>query len=387
MTPDGAPIPARAAIVHDWLQGYHGSERVVEAMRTDVFGGPIPPDVYTFVAARDRIPSELAAAVTRESALARLPGFRPRASGDGRWRYLLPLMPRYFRGLDLDRYDVVIASSHACAVHARPRADALYVCYCYTPMRYAWLPDLESARTRGAARLPLRLLSGRLRRSDLEASRRPDAYIAISTAVRERIRRFYGREAVVIHPPVDVGDFRPGAQKEPGRFLWVHRLVPYKRPELVMEAFRGLPYRLTMVGVGPMRDDLRKRLPPNVELLDWVERDELARLFELSSGFIHAGEEDFGISMVEALASGTPVIALARGGATDIVRPGVDGVLIERPEVGPLQEAIRSVAERQWDRAALVERAQLFSRARFAERMRDYLAELGEAKTTPSRRR
>ena len=252
-------IGVHAAIVHDWFQGYHGSERAVDVMRTDLFAAS--PDLYTFVADREVIPASLAAAVVQESALARLPGLRPRDRA-GYWRYLLPLMPRYFRGLALDRYDLVIASSHACAVHAQPRADAVYVCYCYTPMRYAWLPEVESARVTGATRPPLRLLAGWLRRSDLHASRRPDEYIAISRAVRERIRRFYGRDAIVIHPPVDVDDFAPAAVKEPGRFLWVHRLVAYKRPELVLEAFRDLPYRLTMVGVGPLRDSLRSRLPP-----------------------------------------------------------------------------------------------------------------------------
>jgi glycosyltransferase involved in cell wall biosynthesis len=379
-------IGVHAAIVHDWFQGYHGSERVVDVMRTDLFAASFPPDVYTFVADREVIPSSLAAAVVQESALARLPGLRPGRAGGGHWRYLLPLMPRYFRGLALDRYDLVIASSHACAVHAQPRVDALYVCYCHTPMRYAWLPEVESARVTGAARPPLRLLAGWLRRSDLRASRRPDEYIANSRAVRERIRRFYDRDAIVIHPPVDVDDFAPAAVKEQGRFLWVHRLVAYKRPELVLEAFRDLPYRLTMIGVGPMRDLLRTRLPPNVELLDWVGREELVRLFGHSCGFIHVGEEDFGISMVEALASGTPVIALSRGGATDIVRPGIDGVLIEHTDPGSLQDAIRRVAESSWDRFALVERAQLFGRTRFVEQMRAHLGELLAARRTSSRR-
>ena len=135
-----------------------------------------------------------------------------------------------------------------------------------------------------------------------------------------------------IHPPVDVGDFDPGLEKEPGHFLWVHRLVPYKHPELVAEAFRDLPYRLTMVGVGPLERSLRRNLPPNVELRGWVEREELARLYGRASGFIHVGEEDFGITMVEALAAGAPVVALDAGGARDIVRNGVDGVLIEDAE-------------------------------------------------------
>jgi glycosyltransferase involved in cell wall biosynthesis len=370
------PLRARAAIVHDWFPGYHGSERVADVMRMDVFDEAAAPDVFTFVAARDRLPPELAAAIVQESALARLPGLRPGRHDRGRWRYLLPLMPRYFRHLDLDSYDVVISSSHACAVHARPRRDAVYVCYCHTPMRYVWLPDIEEGRVTGVVRRPLEILTGRLRRSDLAASRRPDVYIANSRAVRERIRRFYGREAAVVHPPVEVEEFSGVVEKDPEEFLWVHRLVSYKRPALVVEAFAELPYRLTMVGIGPLETDLRRRLPPNVQLRPWVDRHELVSLFKRSAGFIHIGEEDFGISMVEALASATPVVALARGGALDIVRDGVDGVLVDRPEVEALRRAVRHVATHAWDRAALVERSRVFSRARFAEQMRLQVAEL-----------
>ena len=167
--------------------------------------------------------------------------------------------------------------------------------------------------------------------------------MAISTAVRERIERFYGRDV----------DGRPSAgrrrttsirraDKEPGRFLWAHRLVSYKRPEAVVEAFRGLPYRLTMVGVGPLEKSLRETLPDNVELLGWLSREELARRYERAAGFIHVGEEDFGITMAESLAAGTPVIALDGGGARDIVRPGEDGLLIPDAEPETIRAAVRS---------------------------------------------
>jgi glycosyltransferase involved in cell wall biosynthesis len=149
--------------------------------------------------------------------------------------------------------------------------------------------------------------------------------------------------------------------------------VPYKQPELVLEAFRNLPYRLTMVGVGPLEAQLRKRLPPNVELLPWVSRGELAELFGRASGFVHVAEEDFGISTVEALAAGTPVVALDAGGARDIVRPNIDGVLIERADIESLQAGIRAVADRSWDRDALRGRSLEFSAERFLVRMRSWL--------------
>ena len=345
-------------------------------MRTGLFAERNRPDVYTFHAARDVLPEELAATIVREAAVSRLPGIRQRGHHPGRWRYLLPLMPRYFAALDLSAYDLVISSSHAFAVNVRPRPDALHLCYCYTPIRYAWLPGTDERRLPRPAALALGVLGGWFRGVDLDASARPAAYAAISTAVRDRIRRFYGREAVVIHPPVDVDEFDARRDKDPHHFLWVHRLVPYKRPEEVLEAFRGLPYRLTMVGVGPLEQALRERLPPNVELHGWFPRDELARLYARCGGFVHVGEEDFGITMVEALASGTPVVALGAGGARDIVRPGVDGVLVDTAKPEAIREAVRRVAEERWDAGSLAARAREFSRQRFVERLRSWIEDV-----------
>lgn len=363
------------AIAHDWFQGMHGSERVVDAIRAGFFDDRREPDVVTFAAAREVLPEELARRIVRESRLAALPGLRQVGRGSGRWRYLVPYMPHYFASLDLSPYDVVIASSHACAINVRPRADALFVCYSHTPMRYVWLPETDTGAVNGLTGLGLRVFRGYLRRRDLAASRRPDAFAANSTAVRDRIRRFYDREAEVIHPPVDVNELDATLEKEPGHFLWVHRLVPYKQPELVIEAFRELPYRLTMVGVGPLEARLRRSLPSNVELLPWVSRAELAELFGRASGFVHVAEEDFGISTVEALASGTPVVALDAGGSRDIVRQGIDGVLIANADLTDLREGIRTVAAGTWDRQTLRHRALEFSAERFLERMRSWLDE------------
>ena len=368
------PALPRTAIVHDWFQGYHGSERVVETMRAGLFPADRQPDVFTFHAARELLPPALAAAIVQESRLAALPGIRQRGHDPGRWRYLLPLMRRYFRSLHLEEYDLVISSSHAFAVDVRPRSDTLHVCYCYTPMRYAWLPEAE----RGRARV-LRPLQGRLRRVDLLASRRPDGYVAISEAVRQRVAAAYGRDAVVIHPPVELADLDPTAEKEPGHFLWVQRLVAYKRPLLVAEAFRDLPYRLTMIGIGPLEGRLRRRLPPNVTLLDWLPRRELVSLLARASGFVHVGEEDFGMSMVEALGSGTPVLALARGGALDIVRDAVDGVLIERQDLDTVRAGLRRLATGEWHRESLAARAREFSRGRFLAKLASYLHTLLDA--------
>jgi len=358
-----ASIQARSAIVHDWFQGFHGSERVVDAMRAGLFAAGSAPDIFTFHAARELLPRELAESIVRESRLAALPGMRQRGHDPGRWRLLVPAMPHYFRSLDLESYDVVIASSHAFAVQVRPRPDAAFVCYCHTPIRWVWLAGEDR---RSAALAPL---LGWLRRRDLEASRRPDCYVANSRAVRDRIRRLYGRDSVVVHPPVDVHELDPAAEKEPGHFLWVNRLVSYKRPAAVAEAFRDLPYRLTMVGIGPLEASLRAALPPNVSLHSWLPRGQLRALYARASGYLHVGEEDFGISMVEALAAGTPVIGLGRGGARDIVREGVDGILIDRADPQQIRTAVERLAGEQWDRNAMRARAEEFSRERFLERM------------------
>jgi glycosyltransferase involved in cell wall biosynthesis len=378
--PNAASAPERfamqAAIVHDWFQGFHGAERTVAAM-LDLFGRD--PDLYTFQAARELLPERLAAAIVRESRLARLPGIRQRGHDPGRWRWLLLYMPRYFEGLDLSGYELVVSSSHACAAGVRTGPDTLHACYCHTPMRYVWMPAAESGRVRGMKGFALGALRGRLREWDSRAARRPDLYVANSTAVAERIKSFYGREAVVVPPPVAVGDFPSDVERDPAHFLWVHRLVPYKRPLEVAEAFRELPdLRLTMVGVGPLASELRAALPANVELLGWLPRDRLVRLLVGAGGFIHVGEEDFGISMVEALAAGAPVLALDRGGARDIVRPGRDGVLISDPtDPAQIRDGLLALVRGTWDREELRRGAERFSEESFRTRLGEVLSAHG----------
>ena len=237
--------------MHDWFQGFHGAERTVAAM-FDVFERD--PDVFTFHAEPELLPPRVAASDRQASrASAALPGVRQRGHDPGRWRWLLPYMPHYFEHLDLDGYELVISSSHACAAGSRPaRRDAARLL----------LPHADALRldARGGAQqgrrikgLALAALRGRLRDWDRRASARPDLYLANSTAVMDRIKRFYGRDSVLVPPPVAVADFPLDVPRDPAHFLWVHRLVPYKRPLEVAEAFRELPeLRLTMVGVGPL---------------------------------------------------------------------------------------------------------------------------------------
>jgi glycosyltransferase involved in cell wall biosynthesis len=373
---------ARVAIVHDWLQGMHGGERTVEAMLTTVFADAERCDLYTFHAAHDVISPTLSDAVVRDASISRLPGIRQRGHDPGRWRLLLPYMPTWFERLPLDSYDVVLSSSHAFAVAAHPRrADVLHACYCYTPIRYVWERGIDGQRVTGIQAKALDAVAGWLRRQDLRAAARPRGHIAISSAVAERIHAAYGRTAPVVHPPVEVGEFRSDGPRDRDHFAWAHRLAAYKRPLEVVEAFRGMPdLRLTMVGVGPLADRVRSALPPNVELRDWIDRAELVDLLGSVGGFLHVGVEDFGITMAEALASGTPVVALDRGGAVDIVEDGVTGVLVGSYDVESIREGVRRLRETAWDPAALAAAAQRFSRERFARELRARLGELAAAR-------
>jgi glycosyltransferase involved in cell wall biosynthesis len=365
-------LTMRSAVVHDWFQGYHGAERTVAAT-FDLFARD--PDVFTFQAAREVLPPRLAAAIVKDSRLSRLPAVRQRGHDPGRWRWLLPYMPRYFEHLDLGGYELVLSSSHACAAGVHTANDALHACYCHTPMRYVWMPEAERGRVRGVKGAALSAFRGRLRRWDRRASQRPDVYIANSTAVAERIADFYDREATVVPPPVAIGDFPRDVERDPRHFLWVHRLVAYKRPLEVMEAFRGLPdLRLTMVGLGPLEEAVRAALHANVELLGWVPREQLAKLFASAAGFIHVGEEDFGISMVEALAAGAPVLAADRGGARDIVRNELDGIRIADPDdPAAIRAGVGELAARSWDPEELRRSAERFSEERFRERLAEVL--------------
>jgi glycosyltransferase involved in cell wall biosynthesis len=218
----------------------------------------------------------------------------------------------------------------------------------------------------------LHALAGWLRRTDAAAAARVDAYATLSSDVRERLRQCYDRDAALIYPPVDTRDFRPGTAADPGHFLWVHRMVPYKQPLLVARSFAGLPYRLTMVGVGPLAERVAAQAPPNVTVRGWLERDELADLYAGASAFIHVGEEDFGITRVEARAAGLPVVALDRGGSRDIVRDGRHGVLIGEASEAALRAALERCAATTWDPAALAAQASRFSRERFVEGFRAF---------------
>jgi glycosyltransferase involved in cell wall biosynthesis len=251
-------------------------------------------------------------------------------------------------------------------------------------MRYAW--DFQAERSRFPA--PVRPLAwasaAALRHWDRRSARRVTRFLANSTAVAERIRRVYGRDAHVVHPPVDTTFFTPG-EEERDLFLYVGRFVAYKRADLVVEAFRGLPDRLVMVGEGHLEDSLRAAAGANVSFQRDVSPERLRHLYRRARALVFPAEEDFGIAMAEAQASGTPVIGLRKGGALDIVEEGVSGWLVDRPDPELVRSAVTEAARASLDHDAIAESARRFSAARYREEIRAAALELVGAGRAPGK--
>ncbi|HEX5758926.1 MAG TPA: glycosyltransferase, partial [Thermoanaerobaculia bacterium] len=362
----------RAALVHDWLTGTRGGEKVLEVL-CDLF--PAAP-VYTLF----HFPGSVGAAIERHpirtSFLQRAPGLRRH------YRRYLPLFPAAIERFDLSGYDLVVSTSHCVAKGARPAPGAFHLCYCHTPMRYVW--DQEHAyfprRTGPAARLR-GLVLARLRAWDVASSPRVHRFVANSSFVAQRIRRYYGRDAEVVHPPVDTDFFTPveamGAARRatPGDYcLVVSALAPYKRLEWAIAACEKLGVELRIVGDGPERERLARAAGPRTRLLGRVDGAALRDLYRGALCLLQPGVEDFGIASAEALSCGTPVVALGQGGVLDVVEDGVHGILTTREgDVEELAAAVDRVRRMCFSAMSLRARAEAFSAQRFADRMRSLL--------------
>jgi len=386
-------IPARVALVHDWLTGMRGGEKVLEAIASEYPDAPI----FTLFHFPGSVSAELERHPIRTSFLQRAPGVRRY------YRHYLPLFPAAIEDFDLAGFDLVISTSHCVAKGVVPEPGARHLCYCHSPMRYAW--DQEHAyfpgRTGPVARLRGLALS-RLRTWDAASAHRVDRFVANSRFVAERIRRYYGRSADVLAPPVDTAFFTPEPEstpsspkgEEPPYCLVVSALAPYKRVDLAIEAAARAGVDLVVVGSGPDSKDL-KRLARAVESaarpgarsgwrVRWpgrVDAEELRRLYRGALCLLQPGVEDFGIAPVEALACGTPVVALGRGGVLDIVEDGRHGVLCppaeaDRERTEALAEAIDKTRQIRFNRLDLRQRAEMFSVGRFREGLCSLIGDL-----------
>ena len=352
----------RVAIVHDWLTGMRGGERVLEAM-LELYPDA---DIFTLVHAPGSVSQRIEANRIRTSFLQRLPGALTH------WRHYLPLFPLAVERLDVSAYDLVLSSSHCAAKAVRPGNGATHVSYCHTPMRYVWDQyEAYFARATPAVRLAMRLMAPRLRRWDRRTADRVDAFVANSHNVAERVRRTYRRDAAVVYPPVDVSRFAPAPVRE-DFYLLVSALVPYKRVDLAVSAFAQDGRRLVVVGDGPEYARLRRGAPGNVTFTGFVPDEEVASLLGRCRAFIQPGEEDFGIAVVEAQAAGAPVIAYGAGGALETVvsaasanGTGPTGVLFQPQTPDGLVRALEQFEAMEFDANNLMKHAHGFSPERF----------------------
>lgn len=380
----------RVAIVHDWLTGMRGGEKCLE-----VFCEIYPEaDIYTLL----HLKGSVSPAIERHRIVTSPMQHFPWA--EKYYRQMLPLMPWLIRMLDIKGYDFVLSSSHCVAkgVHLEP--DVFHLCYCYTPMRYAW-SAYEDYFGGDRVRPPLKWVLPRvmeyLRRWDNESNRGVYEFVGISHAVAGRIRRFYQREADVLYPPVDTERFRP--RGAPGDYyLMVSAFAPYKKVGLAVEAFNRLGRPLKIVGTGQDFERVRRMGKSNIEFLGWQDDAALAELYPGCRAFIFPGEEDFGITPLEAQACGRPVIAYGAGGALETVRalnredfappPGFDswsqggdgaptGVFFDRSDPDALADAVRyfEANEAQFRPGVAREQAEKFGKARFRAAARQRFAE------------
>jgi lipopolysaccharide/colanic/teichoic acid biosynthesis glycosyltransferase/glycosyltransferase involved in cell wall biosynthesis len=364
----------RCALVHDWLTGMRGGEKVLELL-CDIFPDA---DLYTMV----HVPGSVSPIIERRrivtSWLNRLP-----FAGVG-YRSLLPLMPAAAERMRVSNYDLVVATSH-CVAHgvAVSPEKTRFVCYCLTPMRYAWgmLPAYVARRRWDPRMQLLRRLQPRLQRWDRRAAARVPEYVAACENVRQRIRDCYGRGAAVIYPPVDTDFFRPLGNARRDGYLWVGALAPYKRVDLLLGAFRRLNRPVTVIGAGQDLAWARGNAPPNVKFLGWQPDEVLREQYANCRAMIFPGEEDFGLAAVEAQACGRPVIAYAKGGALETVvnldgAPAAPtGVLFHEPTAEALARAVLQFerAEHAFDPGAIRNHALKFDRRRSRDALRNYL--------------
>lgn len=355
----------RVALVHDYLNQYGGAERVLEALHELFPDAPVYTSIYDPAA----MPPQYRAWDIRTSWMQRLPGWRKL------FRSYFMLYPSAFEAFDLTGYDLIISSSSAYAKGVIPRPGAAHICYCHTPMRFGWRTSayVEREAINERTGLLLSILLTWLRTWDVASAQRVDAFVANSQEVAARIRRYYGRDAEVIPPPVDLQPYVPLEPEEV--YLAGGRFVPYKRLDLVVEAFTALKLPLVVFGDGRNRAQLQAIAGPNITFVGRVSDAELQQLYRRCRAYITAGEEDAGIQPVEAMAAGRPVIAFAAGGVRETVIEGQTGVFFEEQTAAALAVAVARSRAMRFDASAIRRHAEQFGRAQFSERMLAFIAQ------------
>ena len=352
----------KVALIHDWLNGMRGGEKILEVL-CELFPDAV---VHTLLCDRSRLSPTLSRMEIRTSALQRLPFSR------AKYRYYLPLFPRLIEQFDLSAFDLVISTSHCVAKGAIPPENAPNICYCLTPMRYVWYFGEEYFGHWGWKRRLLSPAFAYLKRWDVASAERVGRWLAISRHVAVRIKKIYNKDADIIYPPVDAGFFTPGG-KQGTHYLIVSALVPYKRLDIAIRAFNRLRLPLLIIGEGPQRKTLEEMAGPQVEFLGWRTDEEVREHYRNCLAFVFPGEEDFGITPLEAQACGRPVIAYGRGGALETVNDGETGLFFAEQNEAALADAVRRSGGINFDPARARANALRFDRALFKEKLKKYM--------------
>src|SRR3989344_2038732 len=355
----------RVALVHDHLNQIGGAEKVLE-----VFAGMFPKaPIYTLIFDRNKMRSFLGDREIRQSAIGRLPFSR------GLFRWYLPLMPAATEGYDLRGFDLVLSDSSGMAKGVLTHPGTVHVCYCHTPTRYLWSD--ATTEIDPLERFPIvgrvsQLLRSFLRMWDQMAVSRVDYFIANSQFVADRIKKYYHREAVVIYPPVDLSKCVVSERQEK-YFVIVGRMRPYKRFDLAIDAFNRLGIPLKVIGLGEELDRLRVRAKPNIEFLGALTDQEKFEVISKSQALIHPQEEDFGITAVEAMGCGLPVIAFGAGGAKETVIDGQTGVLFAEQSWESLGDVVIRFRSSDFDSTVIRRHAEKFGVERFQKEITAFI--------------
>jgi glycosyltransferase involved in cell wall biosynthesis len=353
----------RVALIHDWLTGMRGGEKVLEVL-CELFPAA---DLFTLFHIRGSVSPAIERHQITTSFVQHLP-FAERS-----YRRYLPLFPAAIERFRLDGYDLVLSSSHCVAKSVITPPATRHICYCHSPMRYAW-DQFDAyfgpARVGAfASRWIYRPMLSRLARWDAATAGRPNRFVSNSQHVAGRIGRYYNRESTIVYPPVDTVFYHPANVPRASHFLVVSALVPYKRIELAIDACRRVGAGLRIVGDGPDRARLEAMADGSVTFVGRITDVEIRAEYQDALAVLLPGEEDFGIAPVEAQACGTPVVALGRGGALETVVDGETGVLFAEPTGESLAAALERVAAMAIDRARIRQRAERFSRERHVDAM------------------
>jgi len=361
----------KTAFVHDWLVDIGGAEKVAEAIH-EIY----PADIYTLLYKKDTVEKlGFANEKIMQSFIRKFPFALKK------YRNYLSFFPHAIERFDLSYYDLVISSSHAVAKGVLTHANQLHICYCYTPMRYAW--DLthqylyETGLDKGLKSIFARRILHKIRIWDLSTVNRVDHFIAISKYIARRIKKIYNRDATVIYPPVDVERFELEINKD-DYYLTASRMVPYKKIALIVESFAGMPdKKLIVIGDGPEMKKVKKATAghSNIRLLGYQDFQTLKTTMQKARAFVFAAEEDFGIIPVEAQACGTPVIAFGKGGAKETVIENETGVFFNEQSVEGIREAVVRFEHKKFDPATVSAHAAGFSKERFQREFKTFVDE------------